>query len=893
MLNFLRRLRFAGWSWLVWPVLASFVVATLAAMVTEFRLQDQNRRETAIAFVPLIYRAAEPHLASNDAEALGRLARLVVRMHPQLQELEIRGPLDEQLAYVHSAARETDWLGRWLSAFEQPPFDVRVTLEPNSKPVTQVNPPSPPTLHMVLRATSTDVTVLKRMHRFLEWAAMGIAVGLAVALLGMLRLSRSQQQLLVAARNLAQGRLESRASASAGVTGELGDAINQIGRQLLEAQDRYRGWMEQETGRLRRELNEERARLRTLERSVEETESSARSKGELYAQISHELRTPLAAIIGYSDLLRKANLAGPVAEQVETLSKSAHGLLVMVNDLLDWSRIEAGHLQLNESAFDLGDCVEDVVALLAPLAYDKGLELVHIIYHDVPRQLVGDPQRIKQVLTNLLSNAIKFTERGEVVLRVLKEREEPRQMTLLLRVSDTGVGLAPEQQRLLFQPYRQLGTKPGSGLGLVITRKLTELMGGAVSVESSPGQGATFSASLSLGRQPELPQALAYDDLRGCRVWVCEPHTTARLALLHSLEYWGMEVRELASAEELYAAARRSAAARPDLVVLGMSAAEAEQQAQGASPPLLAELQRLALPVLCLIASASQSLHEALRRAGATRCLPKATGRDALYAALRELVSGEAVSPAQLEGMQVLVADNNVANRRYIVALLRGLGATASEASDGREAVERWAQARPDVLLLDVHMPVMDGIAAAREIRAQEGAGKRSLIVGISAYLDPSERRALALAGMDGDLIKPFDERQLLRLFTRRAQSGARATATAAKPTERLSQDREMLALLREELPLQLRELEDAYAAGDVQRLRDAAHQVHGTAAFYRLPILKQAAAALELRVAQTSGVDADAGLRDGVRALREAVMATLQQMPDRQPTASELEQTK
>src|SRR5581483_3568096 len=503
---------------------------------------------------------------------------------------------------------------------------------------------------------------------------------------------------------------------------------------------------------------------------------------------------------------------------------------------------------------------------------DKNLELVHIIYHDVPRQLIGDAQRIRQLLTNLLSNAIKFTERGEVVLRVLKEREEPRQLTVLFRVTDTGVGLSPDQQRQLFQPYRQLGTKPGSGLGLVITRKLAELMGGNVTVESAQGQGATFSANLSLGRQPEPPQAEMFDRLRNCRVWVCEPHTTARLALLHSFEYWGMDVRELGSIAELREAAGRAGASRPDVVVVGMSRAEAEQELQALGDPVLPALQRMGVPALCLIASVSQSLHEAMKAKGATRCLPKSVGRVALYHAICELISGQVVPETQLGGRTVLVADNNVANRRYIVALLQGLGAKTIEADNGREAVERWSQARPDAVLMDIRMPELDGLAAAREIRAleNESGGKRSLIIGISAFFEQDERRRLALAGMDGDLLKPFDERQVLRMFARRSVAPppeAPAPAPRSVP-DRLAQDREMRALLREELPLQLRELEEAFAAGEMQRLRDAGHQIHGTAAFYRLAPLKQAAAALEGRVAHARSVEAEPRIRDDLSAV-------------------------
>jgi two-component system sensor histidine kinase BarA len=887
-LSLLQRWRFSGWTWLAWPVVLGFVVATLLAMAVEFRTQDQQRRDAALALVPLVYQGAAPHLVDNDVDALGRLVRLVLRVHPQIRELEIRGPLGEQLAYGRNVGgREPDWLSRTLSLLEAPALDAWRTLEPVPKPVEQLAAPAPPTLHIVLRSTSSDPTVGKRMRRYLRWAGGGLTLGLVLALVGIARIARGQQGLLTIARNLGQGRLESRAGVAAiGLTGELADAINHIGRQLLEAQDRYRGWMEQETGRLRRELTDERAKLRTLERSAEETETSSRVKGELYAQISHELRTPLAAIIGYSDLLRRASLPPAVSDQVETLSKSAHGLLAMVNDLLDWSRIEAGRLQLNESAIDLEDCVEDVIAMLAPLAYDKGLELVHIIYHDVPRQLVGDGQRLRQLLTNLVSNAIKFTERGEVVVRVLKEREEPRSLTLLFRISDTGVGLAPEQQRQLFQPYRQLTTKPGSGLGLVITRKLAELMGGNVSVESSTGQGATFSATVVLGRQPEPPQAPAFDALRGCRAWVCEPHTTARLALLHSFEYWGMDVREFGSAAELReAAGRHNNATSPDVIVVGLSRAEAEQEAAGEGRSLLPALKQLGVPVLALSAAASQNLHEALRQKGATRAVPKAVGRLALYDALRELVSGQDVSAARLQGQHVLVADNNVANRRYIVALLQGLGAKTTEASDGREAVERWTEIKPDAVLMDIRMPNLDGLGAAREIRAREGGGKRSLIIGISAFFEPDERRKLALAGMDGDLLKPFDERQLVRLFVRRAAAPTVAPEAPKKEkkvaADKLAQDAEMRALLREELPVQLRELEDAFAAGEMQRLRDAGHQIHGTAAFYRLAPLKRAAAALEARVAGARSIESEPRLKDDLSSVREAVVAMLQEMQD------------
>ena len=257
-----------------------------------------------------------------------------------------------------------------------------------------------------------------------------------------------------------------------------------------------------------------------LRRALAETQDSARAQSELFSNLSHELRTPLTAILGYADLLRRSGLNEEQGQQLNTLDKSARALLSMINDLLDWSRIEAGHLRLNQESFSLQDTVEDTTALLAPLAYEKALELVQIVYHDVPQRLAGDGPRLRQILTNLISNAIKFTENGEVVVRVMREREEGDRVWLRFAVSDTGIGIVPEQQRRLFQPFHQVGrsSRGGSGLGLSITRRLAELMGGRVELESTPGQGSVFSAVLpfqslpvaDMNTAPQLRELLAF-----------------------------------------------------------------------------------------------------------------------------------------------------------------------------------------------------------------------------------------------------------------------------------------------------------------------------------------------------------------------------------------------
>ncbi|MFP5305217.1 MAG: sensor histidine kinase [Gammaproteobacteria bacterium] len=329
-------------------------------------------------------------------------------------------------------------------------------------------------------------------------AALG-GCALALALWTLRRVSLELRAATLALRAIAHGRNEQRLPEPAsGMLAELARSANRIGDELGALSRELDGRVAEQTRRLREERDGLLAQNQTLRTAAGQAQDEARAQSEMLSSLSHELRTPLTGILGYADLLRRSGLNAEQAQQLETLEKSARSLLSMINDLLDWSRIEAGRLRLNEETLDVIDTVEDTCALLAPLAYEKDLELVRIVYHDVPRQVRGDSQRLRQILTNLLSNAIKFTESGEVVVRVMREREEAARTWLRFSVTDTGIGISEEQQARLFQPYRQVGRaqRGGSGLGLSIVRKLSELMGGEVALRSSPGRGSTFSVLL-------------------------------------------------------------------------------------------------------------------------------------------------------------------------------------------------------------------------------------------------------------------------------------------------------------------------------------------------------------------------------------------------------------
>jgi two-component system sensor histidine kinase BarA len=703
-------------------------------------------------------------------------------------------------------------------------------------------------------------------------AGIALAVG-GLAVLGAVRIGEPLLRLRDVARHLASGRYETRAPGDLrGVTGQLADHLNAVAKQLSQYRDHLDTVVMQTTSRLRQDQERLQDLNHSLREALTESQNSARMQSELFSNLSHELRTPLTGILGYADLLRKSGLDHRQESHLDTLDKSARSLLSMINDLLDWSRIEAGRLQISEETFDLTDVVEDVTALLAPLAYDKDLELVRIVYHDVPRRLIGDGQRLRQVLTNLLSNAIKFTDKGEVVLRVMREREEPSKALLRFSVADTGVGIAPEQQRRLFQPFQQVGRSGtgGSGLGLSITRKLAEMMGGKVELESVPERGSTFSATIPFGLVNEAEARPQPDTrLRERAAWVLEPHQTARLALTHWLEFWGMRVQTFLSATDLSDSLQHAATnVRPDVVILGCR----ETAIDGAPIQRLLQLcAQRSPPLIALVTSASLEAHERYRRAGASACHPKAIGRMTLQEELVRLTSaGPARGDLPLAGRRVLIADNNLPNRRYLAALCAGLGLEVSEAINGAEALEIWLKERQEMILLDARMPVMDGPTCAREIRRAESSRNRCRILAVSAHLEPEQRRAFLDAGANEVLLKPFDERQLMRALA--PNVGAQPAPVSAM----LAADPQMLTLLGEELPHQFAELERACRGTDIELARAAAHQLRGTAAFYHLASLRQATAGLEQWLSRTTLLQGNPHLEQELQSVRRAVEETL-----------------